>query len=46
MFFFEKKNQKTFPGCFARSWTSETNLQRRRPFNVGMPAALGASRAS
>ncbi len=26
MFFFEKKNQKTFPGCFARSWTIEPNV--------------------
>jgi hypothetical protein len=25
MFFFEKKNQKTFPGCFARSGTGEVS---------------------
>jgi hypothetical protein len=33
MFFFEKKNQKTFSGCFARSWTVEqpaTGVAQRR----------------
>jgi hypothetical protein len=39
-FFFEKKKQKTFPGCFARSWTIEPILKRRRHSNVRMPAAL------
>jgi hypothetical protein len=45
MFFFEKKNQKTFPGCFARSSSTEPILQRRRHPNARMPAALGATRA-
>jgi hypothetical protein len=40
MFFFEKKNQKTSPGCFAR-----LKRQRRRHPNARMPAALGATRA-
>jgi hypothetical protein len=30
-FFSEEKNQKTFPGCFARSSTTELKFQRRRP---------------
>jgi hypothetical protein len=45
MFFFEKKNQKTSPGCFARSSSTEPILQRRRHPNARMPAALGAARA-
>jgi hypothetical protein len=44
MFFFEKKNQKTSPGCFARSRNIELNLQRRRHSNARMPVALSAWR--
>jgi hypothetical protein len=32
-FFFEKKNQKTFPGCCARGVAGEPDLQRRSHFN-------------
>jgi hypothetical protein len=45
VFFFEKKIQKTSPGCFARSVTRELNLKRRRHSNVEMPTSLGATRA-
>jgi hypothetical protein len=30
MFFFEKKNQKTISGCFARSWTVEQKTSALR----------------
>jgi hypothetical protein len=32
MFFFEKKNQKTFPGCFARSGTVELKMSAPQAF--------------